>query len=150
MNKAKEARKYFDNNFNCAQSVLVTFADEFNISEDVALRIACAFGGGMGRQQLTCGAVSGALMVIGLKYGKSINDSEEKKKLTYSKTVEFINEFKKINGSICCKDLLDGLDMNNEEDFKKILSQNMFQIRCGKYVGDAATIVEKIIDVKNK
>jgi len=145
MDKAKKARKYFDNHFNCAQSVLATFANDFNISEDIALRIACAFGGGIGRQQLTCGAVSGALMVIGLKYGKSIDNSEEKKKLTYNKTVEFINEFKKINGSICCKDLLDGLDMNNEEDFKKILSRNLFQIRCGKYVEDSVEIVGKII-----
>jgi C_GCAxxG_C_C family probable redox protein len=145
MIKKEKALNYFRNKFNCSQSVLAVFATEFGLSEDDCLKIACAFGGGMGRQQHTCGAVTGALMVLGLKYGKSLNDPEEKKELTYSKTKKFFTEFKQLNGSTVCRDLLDGLDMNDPEDHKKIIDQKLFDIQCEKYVADAVNIVEKLV-----
>jgi C_GCAxxG_C_C family probable redox protein len=145
MKKQEKAIMYFRNKFNCAQSVLSVFGNEYGITENDCLKIACAFGGGMGRMQHTCGAVTGALMVFGLKYGKGINDPEEKKQLTYSKTKEFFGEFKKLNGSVNCKDLLNGLDMNDPEDHIKIIDQKLFDIQCEKFVTDAVRIVEKLI-----
>jgi C_GCAxxG_C_C family probable redox protein len=99
----------------------------------------------MGRQQLTCGAVTGALMVLGLKYGKGLNDPEEMKKLTYSKALEFFEEFKKIHGSTNCRELLDGLNMSDPEDHKKIMDRKLFDIKCEKYVSDAVKITEKLM-----
>jgi C_GCAxxG_C_C family probable redox protein len=145
MSRQEKALKYFRNKFNCSQAVLTVFGSEFGISENDCLKIACAFGGGMGRQQHTCGAVTGALMVLGLKYGKALNDSEEKKDLTYLKTREFFAEFKKMHGSTLCKDLLNGLDMNDPEDHKKIIEEKLFDINCEKYVEDAVTITGKIM-----
>jgi C_GCAxxG_C_C family probable redox protein len=145
MSRQETALKYFRNKFNCSQAVLTVFGSEFGISESDCLKIACAFGGGMGRQQHTCGAVTGALMVLGLKYGKALNDSEEKKDFTYLKTREFFTEFKKMHGSTLCKDLLNGLDMNDPEDHKKIIEQKLFNIQCEKYVADAVTIAGKIM-----
>jgi C_GCAxxG_C_C family probable redox protein len=145
MSRQERALKYFRNKFNCSQAVLTVFGSEYEISENDCLKIACAFGGGMGRQQFTCGAVTGALMVLGLKYGKSLNDSEEKKELTYSKTREFFTEFKKLHGSTVCRDLLNGLDINDPEDHKKIIEQKLFDIQCEKYVADAVTITGKIM-----
>ncbi len=98
----------------------------------------------MGRTQNTCGAVTGALMVIGLKYGKGINDPEEKKAFTYSKSREFFDEFIKLNGSINCLELLNGLDMNNPDDHKKIIEQKLFENSCEKYVMDAVRIAEQL------
>ncbi len=120
MNKSELAINYFRNNFNCSQSVLTAFGQDFGLSEDNCLRIACAFGGGMGRQQHTCGAVTGALMVLGLKYGKAKNDADEKKSESYLKAVELFNELKLKHKSTNCKELLQDLDMNNEADFNKI------------------------------
>jgi C_GCAxxG_C_C family probable redox protein len=145
MKKSEKAVEYFRNKFNCSQSVFTVFSPEYGYSENDSLKVSCAFGGGMGRQQLTCGAVTGALMAIGLKYGKGINDSEEEKQLTYSKTREFFEEFKKIHGSTDCRELLDGLDMTDSEGHKKIIERNLFEVKCEKCVADAVIITEKLI-----
>jgi len=146
MTKSEKALTYFDNSFNCSQSVFGAFAPDMGLTEDDALRIACAFGGGMARQQFTCGAVTGALMVLGLKFGKGFEDEDEKKYDTYAKTISFFEEFKRQNGSVECRQLLDGLDMNNENDKKIIQEQNLFHVKCRKYVEDAVEITETIIN----
>jgi C_GCAxxG_C_C family probable redox protein len=145
MTKKDQAISYFKNQFNCSQSVFTTFAPEFGISADESLKIACGFGGGMGRQQLTCGAVTGALMALGLKYGKGLHDDESKKNETYAKCAEFMKEFIKENGSVNCRELLGGLDMRNPDDYKIIEEESLFATHCTKYVKDAVEIVEKLM-----
>ena len=146
MDKTNKALDYFRNKFNCSQSVLAAFGPEYGLSEDECLKITTAFGGGMGRQQHICGAISGALMVLGLRYGKGLNDPEEKKSFTYRLTKEFFDEFKRLNGSENCLELLDGLDMNDPDDNKKIVERNYYVIRCEKYVSDAVNILSKIME----
>lgn len=146
MKKSEKAVEYFRNKFNCSQSVFTVFSHDYGYSENDALKVSCAFGGGMGRQQLTCGAVTGALMAIGLKYGKGINDSEEKKQLTYSKTRELFEEFIKIHGSTNCRELLEGLNMSDPEDNKKIMDRRLFDIKCEEYVASAVKITERILN----
>lgn len=146
MERSEKALEYFDTDFNCSQSVLVAFAKDLGLSEDEALKVATAFGGGMGRQQLTCGAVTGAAMALGLKYGKGLNDSNDKKQLTYDKTIELFNEFTGLNGSTGCRKLLNDLDMTDEKDHKMIVEKNLFHTNCRKYVADAVTITEKLIN----
>jgi len=146
MDRSGKALDYFDNQFNCAQSVLTAFADRLGLSEDESLRVACAFGGGIGRQQFTCGAVTGAAMAIGLKYGKGINDSDDKKRQTYDKTVLLFDEFSKLNGSTTCLKLLNDLNMNNEAENREIVEKNLFNTHCRKYVADAVKITEQIIE----
>ena len=143
MDRSEKALVYFRNKFNCSQAVFTVFGMEHGLSENDCLKVSCAFGGGMGRQQHICGAVTGALMVLGMKYGKAINDPEEKKQETYARTREFFNRFTELNGSVNCKVLLDGLDMNDPEDHKVIMERKLFDIRCEKYVVDAVAIVEK-------
>jgi len=145
MDKTTKAIDYFRNKFNCSQSVLAAFGPDGGLSEDESLRIATAFGGGMGRQQHICGAITGALLVLGLRYGKGLNDPEEKKKDTYRLTKEFFDEFKRLNGSVICLELLEGLNMNDPEDNKKIVERNYYEIRCEKYVSDAVNILDKIM-----
>jgi C_GCAxxG_C_C family probable redox protein len=144
MKKTEKALDYFRNKFNCSQAVFTVFGTEYGLSEDDSLRIGCAFGGGMGRQQQTCGAVTGALIALGFKYGKAINDPEEKKQDTYAKTREFFKKFTELNGSVNCLQLLDGLNMNDPADHQKIMDQKLFDLRCEKYVSDAVKIVEEL------
>ena len=85
-------------------------------------------------------------MALGLKYGMGINDPEGNKMLTYSKTNEFFRQFRKLNGSIVCRELRDDLDLNNPDDYKQIAEQNLFEIKCEKYMADAVRITEKLIE----
>jgi len=144
--RAEKALHYFDNSFNCAQSVLASFAGELGLTEDESLRVACAFGGGMGRQQYTCGAVTGAAMALGLKFGKAFHDAEDKKADTYDKTVVLFREFEKLNGSVTCRHLLENLDMRDEKEHAIIVERNLFTTNCRRYVADAVKITEKIIN----
>lgn len=146
MNKNDKAIEYFRNKFNCAQAVFTVFGTDSGLSENESLKISCAFGGGMGRQQLTCGAVTGAMIALGLKYGKGIGGTEEQKQLTYAKTRELFGQFKKLHGSVNCRELLNGLDLNDPEDHKKIIEQKLFDVKCEKYVADSVIILEKILE----
>lgn len=145
MNKQQKATSYFQSGFNCSQSVFTVFGTDHGLSENDCLKVACAFGGGMGRQQEVCGAVTGALMALGLKYGKALHDDESKKAETYKKVVEFFEKFKEINGTVSCKALLQGLDMRNPNDYARIKELGLFDTLCKKYVEDAVGIVEQIM-----
>jgi C_GCAxxG_C_C family probable redox protein len=145
MDRSEKALSYFANKFNCSQSVLAAFADELGLTEDESLRVACAFGGGIGRQQLTCGAVTGAAMALGLKFGKGKNDEDEKKQKTYDKTTHLFEEFSKLNGSTNCRKLLNNLDMRDEKELILINEQDLFHTKCRKYVADAVLLTEQII-----
>jgi C_GCAxxG_C_C family probable redox protein len=145
MGKEEKAINYHRRNFNCSQAVLTVFGPDFGISEDACLKLACAFGGGMARKQHICGAVTGALMVLGLKYGMGLNDPEDKKIAVYNKSSEFFREFRKLNGSTVCRELLDDLDLNNDKDYRQLVDQNLFQIKCEKYMADAVKITQKLI-----
>jgi C_GCAxxG_C_C family probable redox protein len=144
MEKEEKALEYFRNKYNCSQSVFTAFGTEYGLSEDECLKIACSFGAGMGRQQYTCGAVTGALMVLGLKYGKGVDGTEDMKQETYAKTREFFSRFIDIHGSVSCRTLLNDLDINDNDDYQKILELDLFNTNCEKYVKDAVVLIEKI------
>lgn len=144
MNESNDAVSSFKNGFNCSQSVLSTFSPQFGLNREKALKISTGFGGGMGSMGETCGAVTGAFMVIGLKYGRiKIEDTLAKEK-TYQMVREFVNQFKNIYGSIKCKELL-GCDINTLEGKEKAMDQNLFKELCPKFVEDAAKILNKIL-----
>ncbi len=144
MERTEKAISLFRDNFNCSQAVLASFASDYGADPNMLLRIATPFGGGMGRQQKICGAVTGALMVLGLRYGKGLDDPDEKKQHTYEMTVKFMDEFTAMNGSVVCLDLLQGLNMNDPDDRKKIDELKLFTTSCEKYVRDAVTILGKL------
>ena len=93
--KQELAAATFRSGYNCAQSVLSSFSSDFNIERDTLLRLASPFGSGIAKTQETCGAVTGGIMAIGLKYGKGINGTEEEKARTYELSRRLITEFSK-------------------------------------------------------
>ncbi len=143
MNRADRAIELFDNNFNCSQAVFTVFATEYGISEEMALKLATSFGGGA-RSGEMCGAVSGALMVLGLRYGHFIAENNEQKQKAYSLGQEFVRRFNEINNSIVCRDLL-GYDLSKEEEFEIIASKGLFKTICPNMVRDAVNILEQMI-----
>jgi C_GCAxxG_C_C family probable redox protein len=144
--KIDNALNAFESGFSCAQAVLTAFAQDAGLPADVTNRLACAFGGGIARRGLTCGAVSGALMVIGLKYGNTKAEDKEAKNLTYIKVNEFCRLFIERHGSLNCGELL-GCDIGTEEGMKYFREQGLAKSMCNKYVTDTCEILINHIGV---
>ena len=144
MNKVNEAVEYFNKGFNCSQAIFSTYGPEFGLEKETALKIATPFGGGISQMGETCGAVTGALMVIGLKYGRiAIEDTESKEK-TYEIVHELVKRFNERHGSIKCKDIL-GYDLNTPDGKKKVSEQGLTKTLCPVFVKDTAEILEEIL-----
>ncbi|MGN1466774.1 MAG: C-GCAxxG-C-C family protein [Ruminococcus sp.] len=144
MNHKDKAQEYFSNNFNCSQAVFTTFATEMGIDEELALKIATQFGGGARKGEM-CGAVSGALMVLGLKYGHSHSDNSEEKARAYQISEEFMNRFIQKNGTVVCRELL-GYDLSKPEDMQRIKELNLFKTTCPQMIRCATEIVDEMIN----
>lgn len=147
MTHKEKALSYFGNNFNCSQSVFTAFATELGIDEQTALKLSTSFGGGARCGEL-CGAVTGALMVLGLKYGHYISDNAEQKANAYRLAVEFNKRFCEKNNSVVCRDLLN-YDLSNPEELEEIKARNLFKTICPNMVADATEIVEHML-IENK
>lgn len=137
------ATEYFESNFNCSQAVFTTFAVEEGIPEELALKIATQFGGGM-RKGEVCGAVSGALMVLGLKYGHCHFDAPVEKANAYRMAEEFMNRFIERQGTVVCRELL-GYDVSKPEDMAKIRELDLFKTICPKMIQAATELVEEML-----
>ena len=144
MSKSENASATFIKGFNCAQAVLSSFGEEFGLDPVMAYRVAAAFGGGMGHMGDTCGSVTGAFMVIGLKYGLTVADGSQSHWEAFSAVQEFVEEFKSRNGSIVCREIL-GIDISNRAKFKEAMKQGIPQKICPKLVRDAVEITEGLL-----
>jgi len=130
---------------NCSQAVLLGFADRFQIQEDHALSIASGFGAGMGRLQKTCGAVSGAYMVIGLYAGtKSVNNAE-RKEMAYTKIQEFTKRFEEKKESTICGDLIK-CDLKTEEGKEYFEDNHLKERVCEKCIQLSLSILDDLMD----
>ena len=134
----------FSEGFNCSQAVFAAFAPGLGLDKETALKIASSFGGGIAQMGLTCGAVTGAFMVIGLKYGRTRADDVETKERNYELVREFVSRFKALHGSIICRELLDA-DMSTPEGKLKIREKNLTAELCPGFVGAAAKILDKLL-----
>lgn len=143
MNKTDKALELFSNNFNCSQAVLTAFAPDFGLDEKLALMLGTSFGGGARNGEI-CGAVSGALMVLGLKYGHFDSADNEQKSRAYSIAVEYTKRYKEANGSIVCRDLL-GYDLSKPDEMACIKEKGLFGEVCPKAIKSAVEILESIL-----
>ena len=139
MNKPEIAQALFKEGFNCSQALLAAYGTDLGIERDIALKIAGAFGGGIGRMGETCGVVTGAFMIIGLKYGAINAKDKTAKAKTYEVAKAFVSSFEAINNSVKCRELL-GFNISTKPDSGKIISK-----QCPKYVVDAVAIIDKIL-----
>ncbi|MDD5129304.1 MAG: C-GCAxxG-C-C family protein [Candidatus Omnitrophica bacterium] len=144
MSKTAKAVSCFKEGFSCSQAILSTYAQELGLDKDTALKVSGAFGGGMAGMAETCGAVTGAFMVIGLKYGKIRPEDEESKRKAYALVKDFVKRFKAKNSSIVCKELL-GCDIGTPEGVKMFKDKNLINTLCSQFVQDAAEIIEQIL-----
>ena len=129
---------------NCAQTVLSTYCEEFGLERILALKLAQGFGGGMGRTGKTCGAVTGAYMVLGLAQEMSSDSPRESLEKTYALVREFNRRFEALHGSLTCKELI-GYDLSTPEGFAEARDKKVFTSVCPDFVRDSVRTLEMLL-----
>lgn len=142
MTRPEKAKALFKEGYNCSQSVLLAFADCFEINVETLSAISAGFGGGMGRLREVCGAFSGAVMLAGLKQPFESGNYAQKKDL-YQTVQAMAEEFCEQNGSIICRELLN-LSAGKDSPAPSERTENYYKKRpCAEIVAIAAEIAEK-------
>jgi C_GCAxxG_C_C family probable redox protein len=144
MNRPQDAVQFFQQGFSCSQAVVAALCEPLGLEREKAFKISQAFGGGLARMGLTCGAVTGALMIIGLKYGRTRPEDNEAREKTYRLVHEFYRRFLEIHGSTVCRELI-GVDLSSPEGHKQGEERGVFSNLCPRFVADAVSILEQIL-----
>jgi C_GCAxxG_C_C family probable redox protein len=139
---------YLNDGFNCAQVVAVEYYEAVGKSKRDILAAASGFGGGIGRQGLTCGALTGAVIIIGLAIGQNEPLESNSKELTYKYINEFFTKFKDEYGAFTCKDLL-GSDISTSEGLE-LLRNGYYRERCSGFIEISISILDDILKTINK
>lgn len=146
MSHGNQAVRFFEEGYNCAQSVAMSFAEEIGLEEKKIAKLVSSFGGGMGRMREVCGSVSGMYFVLGALYGYDDPNAYEEKKLLYEQVQYLAKEFKKETGSIICRELL-GLEGKDTNPTPSQRTEHYYQKRpCKEMVRLAAELTEKFIE----
>jgi len=143
--RAQLAVDKFAEGYNCAQSVVFAFCDECGLSPDAALKVSCGFGGGMGRKQEVCGAVTGGIMILGLRRGRGTAEGRPVTEALYQETREFMDAFAARTGGYLCRDLLSGCDLTSEEGRRRFKEDGLSEKVCKQCVRSAAQVLEKMV-----
>jgi C_GCAxxG_C_C family probable redox protein len=142
MSKADKATTLFER-FNCAQSVFAACAPGEGLSEQMCLTLAGPFGGGMGRMGETCGAVTGALLVLGIRHGQEMaTDPERARGPLYERVATLVTAFRERNGGLTCRELT-GCDLRTPEGQEQFKTRDLHHTLCTKLVASAARLLEE-------
>ncbi len=149
--RVEKAVALFKSGYNCSQSVVAAYADQFGLTEEQSLRVSASFGGGIGRMRETCGAACGLFILAGLKYGSTDPKDTDGKGRNYKIVQHLAEEFKKANGFLKCRDLL-GLDKNLKETAQPSERTKEYYAKrpCAEIVRAAAEIWERFLEEEVK
>ena len=140
---SEKAANNFREGYNCAQSVLLAFANKVGLKEDEALKLASSFGGGMGRLREVCGAVSAMFMIAGILKGYTEPNNDIVKANHYKLIQDLAAEFKLKHNTIICRELL-GLDGTEFSPIPSARTDEYYKERpCEEFIKCAAEIVEE-------
>jgi C_GCAxxG_C_C family probable redox protein len=144
MDRVAKALEIFKQRFNCSQAIFVAFREPERIDEESALKLGTMFGAGVACTGGTCGAVTGALMALSLKHGRGDLASVDAKTKTYALGRQFMDAFRKENGSCVCEELL-GMNIGVPENMAKAQSMGLFETKCYQLVESAARILDRTL-----
>jgi C_GCAxxG_C_C family probable redox protein len=145
LDPAERAESLFLTGYNCSQSVLQAVAPRLGLPQAVAARLASPFGAGIAFQGQQCGAVSGALLAIGLRYGNQSAQDKASKELAYRRSQEFIARFKARRQTSLCRELL-GIDLSQPGELERTRQLGVFDETCPGFVRDAVEILSAMLD----
>lgn len=145
INHKDQAKNYFMEGYNCAQSVFLAFSDEYDLDSDTILKISSSFGGGMGRLREVCGAVTGMFMAAGMIFGYTNPSDQIKKSEHYTRVQYLAKKFEEKNNSIICRELL-GIDNKRDIPVPEERTKEYYKKRpCFELVSMAAEILDEYI-----
>lgn len=144
MKPAEKAIKLYKEEYNCSQAILSAYAEELGIDEKTAIRVASSFGGGIARTGKTCGAVTGALMVLGMKQWNSDVEKEEAKQHVYKLSNQLMEEFQERNQTLNCEELL-GVSVSTPEGRAVVKANQLSTKVCHRVINDVTEILDKLI-----
>jgi len=142
MDREQQIKEILQNGFNCAQAVASIFAKPLKQDQKTMLSAAAGFGGGMGRQALTCGALTGATIVLGFDRGQTKDGDSKTKAACYQSVQDFFAQFVKIHGATACKDLL-RCDISSPEGFE-LHKSGIHKEMCLDFIKSAIEILDKM------
>ena len=137
--KSEVAVEKFLSGYNCAQSILFAYGPELGLDGETALKVATGLGGGIGRRGETCGAVTGGILVLGLKYGRGGQQDRSVAEIAHQKTRELMAAFERAQGSCSCRTLLGGCDLRTPDGQQRFKEQDLHHkvcVPCVRMVGD--------------
>jgi C_GCAxxG_C_C family probable redox protein len=144
MNKVDLAFHRLKNGHSCSQSVFSVFAEDLGLDNDISLKVSSAFGGGISGMGKTCGAVIGALMALGLKYGSADTSQAHEEKEIYKYTEAFLSRIKSETGTVACRDIL-GVDLGMPDGHKAAEEKGLFEKKCPPFIDLVVRLADDII-----
>ena len=144
--KTEVAAEKFMSGYNCAQAILYAFGPDFGLDAERALKVATGLGAGMGRRGEVCGAVTGGILALGLKYGRGGQQDRSATEETYRKTEELMVGFERRCGSCSCRALLEGCDLRTAEGQQHFKEHDLLHKTCLRCVETVAEVLTGILD----
>lgn len=144
MDPVKNAVSMFNTGYSCSQAILASFAPQFGLDRDLAIKMAGPFGGGIARQGLQCGSISGAIMVLGLHSGRLDPEDAATRDKNDKLVREFMARFQDKHGSFNCNQLT-GVDISDFQTREKAQDDGVYDRICPNLVGFAAELVQELI-----
>ena len=144
--KHDAAMQKFLAGYNCAQSVLYAFGPDLGLDGETALKVATGLGAGIARRGEVCGALTGGILVLGLKYGRGGQQDRSATEHTYQKTLELMARFEKQHGSCLCRVLLEGCDLRTPEGQQYFKAHDFLHKTCAPCV---QSVVETLTELLN-
>jgi C_GCAxxG_C_C family probable redox protein len=147
MNKAEQASMAFQQGQSCSQAILSAYGPAYGLTPEQALGLGSSFSGGMAMAE-TCGAVTGALMVLGLDRCSNPAAAQGPGRAEAKDAVlKFAEAFKAKNGSLLCRELL-SCDISDPKGLALAREKGLFRTICPKFVKDAAEILNELLPPK--
>ena len=141
---SENAKRYFDQGFNWAESISLSFKEYLGIKDSILPKLATGFGGGIGRKGSLCGAFTGSIMAIGMKLGRTNATDKNAVAKVYSECQEFWSQFEKEFGSNLCYDIIE-VHLDNEEERQKWLASGGME-KCSKVVEKTAQMLCEVME----
>jgi C_GCAxxG_C_C family probable redox protein len=143
MSRADEAVDCFCRGAACSQAIVGAYGPAVGLPREQGIRLASGFAGGM-RLAQTCGAVTGAFMILGLRHAGTNCDQRDGRENVYAAIREFTARFQQRNHTVVCKELL-GCDISTPQGAQQALKEGLYRCVCPKLVRDAAEILEEML-----
>ncbi len=124
---------------NCAQSVALTFCEKYDLSHEHMLRLCNGLGGGMGSQGEVCGALTAAILIVGLKHGSAEIGNKEARGLCRKLTGELFKDFQNVHGAVRCRDIL-VIDISTAEGAQQ--AKPLFETKCREIMQETVRMLE--------